>query len=331
MSRALITLLTGPPMSDPGILASSDVTDLWRPAEELTWWEADDDPALALVCLDELERRGLEGVSAQWEGHPLLATARWTLTGPIRRGLTRLAEHSALPSKGSGCSTVRLILTMVATAPEPSITRRSSAPFRQSVALTALQRLRERDAHALLLPMLAGTSRRLVQEAVVACERPGATDGPREAIGEVLRALGLPDRTGAYLATVPGAALWRMATLRHLVSRRSLRAAALGWLVAADALAASGRAATGDALRSHGIDAALAQEWDRCVIGDLATLEAAEQLVDAEPALAADLILGARACMTSMIAVEDALADAGGDDPDDPGSRRDLTPTEGLT
>lgn len=345
VSGALLTLLTGAPIHDPGIVMSSDLTDLWR-TTDVPWWEADDDVALALVCLDELDRRGLAGVHAGWEGHPLLATVRSRLNRPIVLGLDRLEQDSTMPVSGSGCGTVRLVLAMVATAPDPVSAAAVSGldeQMEEAAAITALQRLRERDAHLALLPALAGTSRQLLQRAAVPSEPPCEDDGPREAIGQVLRALGLPDRTGAHLSRMPGAALWRLAVLRYLTARPSLRAATIGWLVTADALAATGRGVTGDSLRAHGIDRETAQRWDHCVVGDLAVLEAAEHVIDCEPRLAADLILGARACLTSAVTVEDALAasarrrlrglrdEAGAADPEDPITPTDLTPTEGLT
>lgn len=345
VSGALLTLLTGPPIHDPGIVMSNDLTDLWR-TSDVPWWEADDDVALALVCLDELDRRGLEGVPAGWEGHPLLATVRWRLSGPIGRGLDQLSQDSTLPASGSGCSIVRLVLAMAAAAPEPVTTAPAAGPeesVEEGAVITAVQRLRERDAHLSVLPAFAGTARELLQRASLPAEPPGEDDAPREVIGHVLRAFGAPDRTGAHLSALPGAALWRHAVLRYLATRRSLRAATIGWLVAADALAATGRVVSGDTLRARGFDDETAKRWDRCVIGDLATLEAAEHVIDCEPGLAADLLLGARACLTSAVAVEDALASAarrrlremqderGATAPEDPSTPTDLTPTEGLT
>ncbi|WP_420112791.1 hypothetical protein [Pseudactinotalea sp.] len=343
VSGALFTLLTGPPIQDPGILMSNDLTDLWW-TPEAPWWEADDDVALALVCLDELDRRGLAGVSAGWESHPLLATVRWRLSSPIERGLERLRQDSTIPTSSSGCITVRHVLAMIATAPEPVPAGSGSGreePMEEAAVLTAVQRLRERDAHLSILPMLAGTSRQLLQRAALTVEPPGMDDATREVIGRVLRAFGVPDRTGAHLSAMSGAALWRLAAMQYLATRRSLRAATLGWLVAADALAASGRVVSGSTLRAHGLDDGTAKQWDRCVIGDLAVLEAAEHVIDCEPRLADDLILGARACLTSATAVEDSLADRAGrrdelqdqqpaTEPQSASTPTDLTPTEGL-
>lgn len=335
-SRALLTLISGPALDDLGIVVSSDLAELWR-RDDVPWWEADDDAALALVHIDELQRRGLEGVPDGWEGHPLLAAARWTLAGPVRRGLHRLAAESdaELPSRLTGCGTVRHVLGLVAASPEPAGgIDGAPEPFDDAVIRTCAQRLRERDAHLMVLPSLAGVPRHLLLRAAAGDGQPCDTDGPREAVGRVLRALGVSDRTGSHLQTLPGAALWRLAVLSHLATHRSLRAATLGWLVAADALATAGRFVTGDDLRARGFDAQTARAWDACVIGDLATLEATELLVDAEPSLARDVVLGARACLASAAGVEAELTDqpvGRRREPLDAQTRAsDLTPTEGL-
>lgn len=320
ISRALLTLLTGPPTRDAGILANSHVTDLWRPGDDVPWWEAGEDAAVALVHLTELERRGLEGVDAGWEGHPLLATVRWTLSTPIDRGLELLVRRLEPAPRASGCRIARLVIaTATEGAQHPQgLPAGFRDTFEEDVVVTAIHRLRDRDAHAALLPTLAGPSRQLLARAAIG-DVDSDEDAPREAVAAVLRGLGLPDRTGQHLDTLSGAALWRLAVLDRLVARRSSRAIALGWLAAADALAAAGRVVTGDALRTRGVDAAIAQAWDACVIGHLATLEATERFVDAEPALAADVLLGAQACVTATDAVERAT------------TTKTPTPMEGLT
>lgn len=340
VSGALRTLLTGPPTQDVGALVNSRMADLWSTPDDVPWWRAGDDAALALVYLTELHRRGLEGVDDRWEGSPLLATARWTLSGPIRRGLERLAEADDAPAHPTGCGVVRLVVALVAHAstPSPSAVAGGCREILElEVTLTAVQRLRERDAHATLLPSLAGAPRRLLAQ-TLAMAPSADVDDEREAVAAVLHGLGLSDRTGSLLDTLPGAALWRVAVLDHLVTHRSSRASALGWLAAADALAAAGRFVTGDALRRHGLGTATARAWDEGVIGRMATLEAAERLVDAEPQLAADVLLGARACVTAATAVRGAVDGLRerrvGPSPDRPSDTSDNarhTATEGLT
>ncbi|GAB2619489.1 hypothetical protein [Pseudactinotalea suaedae] len=311
ISGALRTLLTGPPTRDADILASSHITELWSPAKDAPWWRSGEDAALALVYLAELRRRGLEGVDDGWDGHPLLATARWTLSGPVRRGLERLADADEPHPRATGYAVVRQVIAMAARASAPSQSALAcgfgEGVLEIEVALTAVQRLRERDARASLLPSLAGAPRRLLARTVAVAPSDDDVDDEREALAAVLRGLDLADSTGANLDALPGPALWRIAVLDHLVSHRSSRAAALGWLAAADALAAAGRFVTGDALRTHGLPAATAEAWDACVIGHMSTLEAAEHLVDAEPQLATDVLLGARACVTAATAVQGAV------------------------
>ncbi|HLV54745.1 MAG TPA: hypothetical protein VKY71_04140 [Actinotalea caeni] len=342
ISQALLTLLAGPPTRDPGILAASHVTELWQVEDDVPWWRAGDDAALALVHLAELDRRGLEGVPNGWEGHPLLASARWSLATPLRYGLERLRESVELPPRVTGLGVARVVVAMVAGAAE------GSAATRDGLVTTAVQRLRERDARAVLLPRLAGTPRRLLActlagdpAEIDGVPGAGAGDTERDGIGAVLRHLGLSDRTGEHLDRLPGPALWRLALLDHLVAHRATRGVAMGWLTAADGLAASGRFATGDALRGLGLDAAERQAWDGCVVGRLTTLVATESLVDAEPGLAADVLLGARACVTATTAVEHDLAawsTSAAHDPHDtpevdeaPGETTEVPTTEGLT
>ncbi|GAB2978383.1 hypothetical protein [Actinotalea caeni] len=347
ISQALLTLLAGPPTRDPGILAASHVTELWQVEDDVPWWRAGDDAALALVHLAELDRRGLEGVPDGWEGHPLLASARWSLATPLRYGLERLRESVELPPRVTGLGVARVVVAMVAGAAEGADEPRAATC--DDLVTTAVQRLRERDARAALLPRLAGTPRRLLARTLAgdpadlagAAGAPEAGDTERDGVGAVLRHLGLGDRTGQHLDRLPGPALWRLALLDHVVAHRATRGVAMGWLTAADGLAASGRFATGDALRGLGLDAAARQAWDDCVVGRLTTLEATESLVDAEPGLAADVLLGARACVTATTAVEHDLAARStfaAHDPQDtpeadeaPGETTEVPTTEGLT
>jgi hypothetical protein len=309
LSGALRTLLAGPPTRDGSLLASRYITDLWSPEDDVPWWRAGDDVAVALIYLAELRRRGFEGVDDGWEGHPLLATAHRTLSEPVRRGLAEMRRACEPMSRATGYGVVRLVLAMVANASTSDHVAAAGfrEPFEDEVVITAVQRLRERDAHAALIPSLAGAPRHLLARTLAAGVAEGDVDDEREAVSAVLRALELQDSTGAHLDALPGAALWRLAVLDHLVTHRSLRAAALGWLTAADAMAAAGRFVTGDALRARGFDPATTAAWDACVMGEMTTLEATEHLVEAEPHLAADVLLGARACVTAGTFVDDAL------------------------
>lgn len=306
VSSTLVALLAGPPTSDPDLAAGVVLGDVWAPHDEDTpWWAAPNDIAVALVHLDELHRRGLIGVDEGWEGHPLLAAARWALAAPIRRGTDLLTE----PTSASGCAVVRSILAM-AGAPYSELpwSRLHEADrLNDAVVITALQRLRERDVAATLLPQLAGRPRAVLAR-VIAGDGSGST-GRRETVGAVLRARGLRDRTGRYLDALPGTALWRLAVPSQLVTRRPTRGATLGWLAASDALAAAGRTVTGEALRAHGIDRASAERWDSRVVGHEGwpTFEAVERLVDQEPRQAAGVLAGARSAVRATTAVESEL------------------------
>ena len=310
VSSALVALLDGPPTGDMD-LAGPALGGLWDLLDaDLPWWETPDDVALALVHLDELHRRGLAGVDESWEAHPLIDAARWALGAPVERGLDMLTEPAAA---ASGCDVVRAILAMVAvpsTYELPWSAAHEPGRLADAVVLTAVQRLRERDVAAALLPQLAGRPR-AVLAGVVAEDGPAGSSltGRRETVGQVLHALGLRDRSGRYLDSMPGSALWRLAIPSQLVLRRPARGATIGWLAASDALAAAGRALGGDELRASGIDRRTAERWSSCVTGNEGwpTFEAAERLVDQEPRLTAGVLAGARAAVRATAAVEAEL------------------------
>lgn len=310
VTSALVALLAGPPTQDPDLAPGLVLGEIWGPQEDdAPWWAASDDIALALVHLDELHRRGLVGVDEGWEGHPLIAAARWALGAPIRRGTDLLSEPSS--TVATGCAVVRSILAMVAAPGEelPWSRLHEAGRLEDAVVLTAVQRLRERDVAALLLPQLAGRPRAVLAR-VVAGDGAASVAGRRETIGVVLRTLGLRDRTGRYLDALPGTALWRLAVPGQLVTRRPTRGATLGWLAASDALSAAGRTVTGEMLRAHGIDRATAERWGSSVSGHdgWPTFEAVERLVDQEPRQAAGVLAGARSAVRATAAVENELS-----------------------
>lgn len=262
-----------------------------------------DDFHLALYACYELHYRGFAGVDERWERDPEVARITWLLedrfeqalrqeVGPcvtrpsvVQQALQRLAHSDGGPSL-SGYVAERATLSQ---AQELGVHR-------------SLYQRKEADPHSWAIPRLSGRAKSALIEIQMdeyGEGRPGAAHA--ELFADTMQALGLDPTYGAYLDAVPGRTLATVNLISLLGRQRRLRGALIGHLAMFEmtSVGPMGRYAAG--MRRLGLDRA-APFYDIHVEADahhqvVAARDLAQGLVDEEPALASEVLFGARALM----------------------------------
>jgi hypothetical protein len=295
LTDTLVAALADSPGTLPAITVAA-------PADPL----ADDDLHLALYVLYELHYRGFDGVDDRWEWDPALLALRGRLEAVFERGLdAALSDWTAPPATAA---TMDLALRAIIDADHgPSLARHLEVAgtleqFREFAMHRSAYQLKEADPHSWALPRLWGRPKAAMVE--VQADEYGGGDPRRihaQLFADALDALGLDSTYGAYLDALPGVTL---ATV-NLMSLFGLHRRHLGRIVGHLALfemtssIPNRRYATG--LRRLGIDHARATEFfDEHVTADavhenIAAIDLAGGLVAQEPAMAAEILYGARA------------------------------------
>jgi hypothetical protein len=271
---------------------------------------AEDDPLggedlhLALYVLYELHYRGLPGVEDGWEWDPSLLTLRAALEARFCEGLFgQIGE----PSDGVDPAEMDLALRAIADADEaPSVSRfvERSASLEQILEFVvhrSAYQLKEADPHSFALPRLWGPPK-AAMVAIQADEYGGGRPERMHAqlFADVMDALGLDSRYGAYVDAIPGVTLATVNLMSMLALHRRWRGAITGHLALFEMTSSlpNGRYARG--LRRLGFGGRAVAFFDEHVEADavhenLAAVDLAGGLARQQPELARDVLWGARA------------------------------------
>lgn len=304
ISEALFTALVRPPheLPAPG-------------AVRMRSWE-DDDVQLALYCCYELAYRGFAGVDDRWEWSPSLLRWRAALEAPFEAELRRLAGPAGPPAgtePGTGVPDGLHALVGASSGPSLSAYVEAHADVEQvrelAVHRSAYQ-LKEADPHTWVIPRLAGRAKAAVVE--IQYEEYGsgvAADTHAALFARTMAALGLDPAYGAYLDVIPAATLGTVNLISFLGLHRRLRGALVGHLAVFEMTSVVPMARYSRALTRLGFGADACRFYDVHVEADarhevIAVDAMAGGLAEAEPALAGDILFGARAAM----AVEERFA-----------------------
>ena len=273
----------------------------------------DEDLQLALCLAYELHYRGLAGVDDRWEWHPelLWARARWEdhLVAGLELAVPRDDVSGApddLGASGDPVADVVLGLTELAEADgEPSMSkfllRRATAEqLAEFLVHRSLYHLKEADPHSWAIPRLSGE----VKGALVTIQADEYGGGvPSVMHAQLFRTLmadwGLDTTYGCYLDQVPGSTLLGSNLISLFGLHRRWRGALVGHLAAFEMSSSVPNARYARAHRRLGGGEAAARFFDEHVVADavheqIALHDLAAGLVRAEPALAGDVLFGAR-------------------------------------
>ncbi|WP_445397897.1 iron-containing redox enzyme family protein [Streptomyces sp. LE64] len=277
-----------------------------------------DDLQLALYTLYELHYRGFDGVddALEWDADLLRLRAHLE-----RRFLTALRTDT--PSGGSAREALAELMD------EPPGGKGSTSHFllrsgelwqlREYAALRSLYHLKEADPHLWVVPRLTGRAK----AGMVAVEYDEFGAGRAQDIharlyAELLDDLGLTSAYGAYVDEVP-AEMLAVATMMSLFGlHRAHRGALVGHFAAVEVTSSPGSARLADALRRCGAGPAAQRFYDEHVEADavheqLVRHEVVAPLLDDEPHLEDDVVLGIRATTLLEDRLTARLLDAWGD------------------
>jgi hypothetical protein len=271
---------------------------------------ADDDLQLALYLCYELHYRGLPGVDDRWEWAPSLLALRGALERRFEQGLRELVGPvGAIPRAGDLDRALRAI---AAADDGPSLSRHVERHAKRDQVLEfvihrSAYQLKEADPHSWAIPRLSGPPKAALVE-IQADEYGGGRPERVHArlFADAMDALDLDSRYGAYVERIPAVTLATVNLMSLCGLHRRLRGAIVGHLALFEMTSSVPNARYAKGLRRLGLDDPRATAFfDEHVVADavheqVAAVDLAGGLARAEPALAADILWGARA----LVAVE---------------------------
>ncbi len=269
-----------------------------------------DDSQLALYCCYELHYRSMAGVAEAWEWEPSLLAFRRDLEEAFERRVREVAGPTG-PIGDVEAGLRRAIADH--RGPSLSSYARDQASvdqLRELAVHRSAYQLKEADPHSWGIPRLSGRPKAAMVE-IQFDEYGGGVEGASHAElwADTMDGLGLDSSYGAYLDLLPGTTLSTTNLISLFGLHRRLRGALVGHLAAFEMTSVVPMGRYAAALARVGVSAEARRFYEVHVAADavhevVACRRMARGLADAEPSLAADIILGAQA----LIAVEDRFA-----------------------
>jgi hypothetical protein len=262
----------------------------------------DDDLQLALYLCYELHYRGLPGVDERWEWEPSLLA--------LRREWEALFEGALLVTVGAPRASdddMDVALRAIVDADDgPSLSRHLERhgtldQVLEFVVHRSAYQLKEADPHSWAIPRLWGRPKAALLE--VQGDEYGGGRPERihaELFAVTMEELGLDRTYGAYVDRLPGVTLATVNLMSLLGLHRRWRGAIVGHLAAFEMTSSLPNRRYGDALRRLGFGPSATDFFDEHVVADavhenVAAVDLAGGLARQDPALAGDVLWGARA------------------------------------
>jgi Iron-containing redox enzyme len=265
----------------------------------------DDDLHLALYLCYELHYRGLPGVDERWEWEPSLLRLRREWETIFEDGL--LAAIGAPEASGPAPDHMDLALRAVLEADDgPSLSTYlertgSLEQVLEFVTHRSAYQLKEADPHSWAIARLAGPPKAALVEIQADEYGGGRPDRVHaELFAVAMDELGLDRTYGAYVDRLPGVTLATVNLMSLFGLQRRWRGAIVGHLAAFEMTSSLPNRRYANALRRLGFGPRATDFFDEHVEADavhenLAAVDLAGGLARMEPALAGDILWGARA------------------------------------
>ncbi len=296
LTEQLTQALLGPP--DGPILLDA--------TQEIEEPLVDDDLNLALYLAYELHYSAIEGVDDRWEWAPSLLRFRAELEAQFQRGL----EDAVVPTSDEEAGDVGGSLQRITGEDVgPSLSRyvetqATREQFLELVIHRSAYQLKEADPHSWAIPRLSGAPKAALVE-VQSDEYGGGSAARMHSVlfAKTMVALGLDPAYGRYIDQLPGATLASVNLMSYFGLHRRLRGALVGHLAAFEMTSSIPNRRYANGLRRLGYGASATTFYDEHVEADavhenIATWDLAHGLARLEPALAPDIVMGARALLT---------------------------------
>jgi Iron-containing redox enzyme len=264
----------------------------------------DDDLQLALYLCYELHYRGLPGVDERWEWEPSLLAARREWEATFEEALLRAVGPRRADATAQDMD---LALRAIVDADDgPSLSkhlerRGTLEQMLEFVVHRSAYQLKEADPHSWAIPRLSGPPKAALVEVQADEYGGGRPDRVHaELFAVAMEELGLDRAYGAYLEHLPGVTLATVNLMSLLGLHRRWRGAIAGHLAAFEMTSSIPNRRYGNALRRLGFGERATDFFDEHVEADavhenVAAVDLAGGLARQEPAIAGDVLWGARA------------------------------------
>ncbi len=277
----------------------------------------DDDLQLSLYLMYELHYGGLEDVDDGWEWDPGLITARAVLEtlleDAIRSGTT--------PATVTATSLPRHLFSMAAAETGPSLAghvarHATLEQVRELLIMRSPYQLKEGDPQTFAIPRLRGRAKAALVEIQSDEYGGGRLDRMHARLfATSMRAVGLDDTPGYYLDQVPAVVLASHNALSLFALHRRLRGALCGHLAAFEMTSSLPAKRWVSGLQRLGLSTDASEFFDEHVEADavheqIAAHDLCGALVEGEPHLLGDVLLGAATCLAMDAAVGTHALDA---------------------
>lgn len=279
----------------------------------------DDDVQLALTMLYELHYRGLRGVDDRWEWHAGLVAVRTRLEQAFEASLRALVPADT--ASRSADDVVAALHELTEPSRKPGLAsylarRAQLEQFRELLVVRSVYHLKEADPHTWAIPRLRGAVKAALVEIQADEYGGGRPEWVHAALfAQSMRELGLDDAYGAYVDVVPATSLAVVNAMSLFGLNRRLRGAVVGHLAAFEMTSTLPNKRYAQGLRRLEAPEAAVAYFDEHVEADavheqIAAHDLAGGLVRDEPALAGDVLFGARVALTLDSLVSDGLVAA---------------------
>jgi hypothetical protein len=269
---------------------------------------ADEDAQIALWALYELSYRGFEEVEPDREWSPALLTTRAQVETAFEQTLRELTVSAIDEVDGPPERVADQLVALVDADDGPSLAQylqrtATEAQYREFLVHRSLYHLKESDPHAFGIPRLDGAPKVALAELQYDEFGGGRPDRLHSTLfARALEGAGLEPAYGAYVDVVPAPTLAVNNAMSLFALHRRLRGALMGHLAAFESTSSLPcKRYSGGATRL-GLDNRVTDYFDEHVEADavheqLATRSICQRLVDQEPELHRDVLLGAAACL----------------------------------
>jgi hypothetical protein len=302
LSTRLLDLLSAAPDGDTDLLPLAD--EALRRATDIVH---DDDIQLTLFVLYGLHYGSVVETDDGWEWHPSLIALRRHLEAAFEAELRRVVPMPALPEPTSAAVAAALF-ALTGEDSGPSLSRYvAGKATREQLAEFLVHRsiytLKEADPHSWAIPRLTGRAKAAMVEIQADEYGGGRPERMHAAIfAGTMRGLGLDDRYGTYVDHVPAVTLASLNMMSMFGLNRRLRGAIAGHLAAFEMTSSIPNGLYARGFRRNGFGEDATWYFDEHVEADavheqIAGRDLAGSLAEDEPALLADILFGAAACL----------------------------------
>jgi hypothetical protein len=261
----------------------------------------DDDLHLALYLAYELHYRGLPCVRDEREWDPRILAIRHELEAMFEAGLCRAIDRRDVEPEEVE-ETLRGIASPPGADSLPSFLEHEATmeQFRDFLAHRSAYQLKEADPHSWVIPRLEGAAKTIVME--IQYDEYGSGDPAwmhAELFRKAMIAAGLDGSYGAYVDRLPGVTLATVNMISLFGLHRRWRGALVGHLAAFEMTSTLPNRSYGNGFRRLGFDAEATRFFDEHVEADsvheVLAGDLAMEVATREPALACDVVFGAKA------------------------------------